>query len=51
MENEKLNSLKATMRINIVLYIVYGLFLMVETFDFLEMLHSKPADYSPPTAW
>lgn len=35
------------MRINIVLYIIYGLFLMVETFDFLEMLHSKPADYSP----
>lgn len=35
------------MRINIVLYIVYGLFLMLETFDFLEMLHTKPADYSP----
>lgn len=35
------------MRINIVLYIIYGLFLMAETFDFLEMLHSKPADYSP----
>lgn len=35
------------MRINIVLYMVYGLFLMVETFDFLEMLHSEPADYSP----
>ncbi|MEA1849818.1 hypothetical protein U9K52_12910 [Chryseobacterium sp. MHB01] len=35
------------MRINIVLYIVYGLFLLIETFDFLEMLHSKPADYSP----
>lgn len=47
MENEELNSLKKTMRINIVLYIVYGLFLMVETFDFLEMLHSKPANYSP----
>ena len=47
MENEKLNSLKRTMRINIVLYIVYGLFLLIETFDFLEMLHSKPADYSP----
>ncbi|WP_312171086.1 hypothetical protein [Chryseobacterium sp.] len=47
MENEKLNSLKRAMRINIVLYIIYGLFLMVETFDFLEMLHSKPADYSP----
>lgn len=47
MENEKLNSLKKTMRINIILYIVYGLFLMIETFDFLEMLHSKPADYSP----
>lgn len=36
-----------TMRINIVLYIVYGLFLMIETFDFLEMLHSKPPGYSP----
>lgn len=47
MENEKLNSLKMTMRINIVLYIVYGLFLMIETFDFLEMLHSKPPGYSP----
>ncbi|SHE72383.1 hypothetical protein SAMN05444408_103287 [Chryseobacterium takakiae] len=47
MENEKLNSLKKTMRINIILYIIYGLFLMIETFDFLEMLHSKPADYSP----
>lgn len=47
MENEKLNSLKKTMRVNIVLYIVYGLFLMLETFDFLEMLHTKPADYSP----
>ncbi len=47
MENDKLNSLKNTMRINIVLYMVYGLFLMVETFDFLEMLHSEPADYSP----
>jgi len=35
------------MRINVVLYIVYGLFLMLETFDFLEMLHTKPADYSP----
>lgn len=35
------------MRINIILYIIYGLFLMIETFDFLEMLHSKPADYSP----
>lgn len=35
------------MRVNIVLYIVYGLFLMLETFDFLEMLHTKPADYSP----
>lgn len=35
------------MRINVVLYIIYGLFLMAETFDFLEMLHSKPADYSP----
>lgn len=35
------------MRVNIVLYVVYGLFLMIETFDFLEMLHSKPADYSP----
>lgn len=35
------------MRINIVLYIVYGLFLLIETFDFLEMLHTKPADYSP----
>ncbi|SEM55460.1 hypothetical protein [Chryseobacterium taichungense] len=35
------------MRINIVLYIIYGLFLMIETFDFLEMLHTKPADYSP----
>jgi len=47
MENEKLNSLKMTMRINIVLYIVYGLFMMIETFDFLEMLHSKPPGYSP----
>ncbi|SMP19528.1 hypothetical protein [Chryseobacterium profundimaris] len=47
MENEKLNSLKRAMRINVVLYIIYGLFLMAETFDFLEMLHSKPADYSP----
>ncbi len=47
MENEKLNSLKTTIRINIVLYIVYGLFLLVETFDFLEMLHSKPLDSSP----
>ncbi|MFY7815914.1 MAG: hypothetical protein ACOVRK_12085 [Chryseobacterium taeanense] len=35
------------MRINIVLYIVYGLFIMIETFDFLEMLHTKPVDYSP----
>lgn len=35
------------MRINIILYIIYGLFLMIETFDFLEILHSKPADYSP----
>ncbi len=35
------------MRLNIVLYIVYGLFLLIETFDFLEMLHTKPADYSP----
>lgn len=35
------------MRINVVLYIIYGLFLMAETFDFLEMLHSKPAYYSP----
>lgn len=47
MENDKLNSLKNKMRVNIVLYVVYGLFLMIETFDFLEMLHSKPADYSP----
>lgn len=47
MENEKLNSLKRVIRFNIVLYIIYGLFLMAETFDFLEMLHSKPADYSP----
>ncbi|WP_029297722.1 hypothetical protein [Chryseobacterium hispalense] len=47
MENAKLNSLKITMRLNIVLYIVYGLFLLIETFDFLEMLHTKPADYSP----
>lgn len=35
------------MRLNVVLYIVYGLFLLIETFDFLEMLHTKPADYSP----
>lgn len=34
------------MRINIVLYFVYGLFLLVETFDFLEMLHTKSKDYS-----
>ncbi|MDR6158975.1 putative membrane protein [Chryseobacterium sp. SLBN-27] len=47
MENAKLNSLKITMRLNIVLYILYGLFLLIETFDFLEMLHTKPADYSP----
>lgn len=45
MENEKLNSVKNTMRINIVLYFVYGLFLLIETFDFLEMLHTKPKDY------
>ncbi|MDO3424852.1 hypothetical protein QWT87_08110 [Chryseobacterium sp. APV1] len=35
------------MRLNVVLYIVYGLFLLIETFDFLEMLHTKPEDYSP----
>lgn len=35
------------MRLNVVLYIVYGLFLLIETFDFLEMLHTKPAGYSP----
>ena len=35
------------MRVNTILYIVYGLFLLIETFDFLEMLHTKPADYSP----
>lgn len=45
MENEKLNSVKNAMRINIVLYFVYGLFLLIETFDFLEMLHTKPKDY------
>ena len=38
--------MKKIMRINIVLYFVYGLFLLVETFDFLEMLHTKPKDYS-----
>lgn len=47
MENEKLNSLKNTMRINIVLYFVYGLIFLIESFDFLEMLHTKPADFSP----
>ena len=47
MENEKLNSVKKTMRINIVLYFVYGLLFLIETFDFLEMLHTKPADYHP----
>lgn len=35
------------MRIGIVLYIIYGLIVLIETFDFLEMLHTKPVDYSP----
>lgn len=47
MENEKLNSLKSTMRINVILYFVYGLIFLIETFDFLEMLHTKPADFHP----
>jgi len=47
MENEKLNSVKKVMRIGAVLYIIYGLIVLIETFDFLEMLHTKPVDYSP----
>lgn len=47
MENEKLNSVKKIMRIGAVLYIIYGLIVLIETFDFLEMLHTKPVDYSP----
>jgi hypothetical protein len=47
MENKELNSVKKAMRINIILFFVYGLFLLIETFDFLEMLHTKPLDYHP----
>lgn len=45
MENKKLHSMRKMMRINIALYFVYALFLLVETFDFLEMLHTAPKDY------
>jgi len=45
MENDTFSSVKNTMRINIFLYLIYGLLFLIETFDFLEMLHTKPKDY------
>lgn len=47
MENLQPYLPKKTIRILIVLYILYGLIFLVETFDFLEMLHTKPKDEHP----
>ncbi|KAA0128795.1 hypothetical protein FY557_07915 [Chryseobacterium sp. SN22] len=47
MENLQPYPAKNTIRIIVALYILYGLILMIETFDFLEMLHTKPKDHHP----
>lgn len=47
MENTPQYQAKNMIRILIVLYILYGLIFLIETFDFLEMLHTKPKDDHP----
>lgn len=47
MENTPQYPAKNMIRILIVLYILYGLIFLIETFDFLEMLHTKPKDDHP----
>lgn len=47
MENLQPSLPKNILRVIIALYIIYGLIFLIETFDFLEMLHTKPKDYHP----
>ncbi|GEN75066.1 hypothetical protein [Chryseobacterium hagamense] len=47
MENLQRSPPKNIIRIIIALYIIYGLIFLIETFDFLEMLHTKPKDFHP----
>lgn len=47
MENLQPSLPKNMLRVIIALYIIYGLIFLIETFDFLEMLHTKPKDYHP----
>ena len=42
-----LKTLKNTMQIAVALYFVYAFFLLIETFDFLEILHTKPPHDHP----
>ena len=47
MENLQRSPPKNIIRVIIALYIIYGLIFLIETFDFLEMLHTKPKDFHP----
>lgn len=47
MENLQSSPPKNILRVIIALYLIYGLIFLIETFDFLEMLHTKPKDYHP----
>lgn len=47
MENLQRSLPKNIIRVIIALYLIYGLIFLIETFDFLEMLHTKPKDFHP----